>query len=292
MSAKTVNTSEKKIKKHGFLNILKGLGLSTAIFAAGYMSKGDNKQETRPEANDKAAITSNTMDPELAEENKFVEMDDDTAFAPDIHAIWRGKFAEARDSGQIDKANDLSMREGWHMPIDQNSVLWSLFSMNTPEFQKAYNGLDKVSRTYYNGYLDMIARGLKDIAQIQSPTSAHKNTADVHALFEGQYLGLMEELLKTDFTKDSKGNISQEAHDILVDYQLLQAASEQVLGPALSIYSMPEYGYDFIKGLQRAIDQLKDPSSGKKFLAEFNSTNGNAKKSSSRRMGPIGGHGR
>ncbi|MBQ4472196.1 MAG: hypothetical protein II942_03010 [Alphaproteobacteria bacterium] len=292
MSAKTVNGPEKKTKKHSVLNVLKGLGLSTAIFAAGYMSKGDNNKETPPEVNDKAAITSSTMDSEVGEENKFVEMDDDMAFAPDIHAIWRGKFAEARDSGQIDKANDLSMREGWHMPIDQNSVLWSLLSMNTPEFQKAYNSLDKVSRTYYNGYLDMIARGLQDIAQIQSPTSAHKNTADVNALFEAQYLGLMEELLKTDFTKDSKGNISQDAHDILVDYQLFQTASEQVLGPALSMYLVPELGYDFIKGFQRTVDQLKDPKSGKKVLAELNSMDGNVKKTSNKRMGPIGGHGR
>ena len=274
-----------KKKKNGrLLNILKGVGLSSALFAAGFMSNRDKNKETRSEPNDNAAITANVNDPELMEENDFVVQ------SPDIHAIWRGQFAEARDSGKIDKANDLSTREGWHMPIEKNSVLWSVFSMNTPEFQKAYNGLDKVSRTYYNGYLDMVARGLQDIAQIQSPVSAHKNTADVNAAFEADYLAYMDSLLKADFTKD-KGHISQEAHDVLVDYQLFQTASEQVLGPALSIYLMPEYGYDSIKDLQKAVAQLKNVDSGKKFLSTLNAQNKTPEKRP-RRSGPIGGHGR
>ena len=281
----------KKRKKGGLLGVLKGLGLSTALFAAGFMSNGEKHNETRPERNDKAAITVNINDAELAQENDFMEMGDAiNQQSPDIHAFWRGQFAEARDSGKIDQANNLSTREGWHMPIDQNSVLWSVFSMNTPEFQKAYNGLDEVSRTYYNGYLDMVARGLQEISMIQSPVSAHKNTADVNALFEANFLSYMDSLLKADFTKDQKGHISQEAHNTLVDYQLFQTASEQVLGPALSIYLMPEYGYESIKTLQQAVAELKDRNAGSKLLSKLNSKSKSSKKSQIR--GPIAGRGR
>ena len=198
----------------------------------------------------------------------------------DIHARWRGQFHEAQNSGKIDQAHAISSQYGWMIPIPESSPLWTL-SVNSPEFQKEYNKLNKTQREYYNVYLSFLSEGLGHLARMDSSTASHHDTADVTAWMQGRYVSVINDLLAADMPSGrvSREKLSQETSFRIADFQLMTKA-DQMLQTAMTAYQVvretDQNADEVMEAFYNAATTLQDPVAGKKLLSQRTSSSGNS----------------
>ena len=190
----------------------------------------------------------------------------------DAHVLWRGQFYDARNSGKISDAHSISSYYGWLIPIPESSPLWEL-NINSPEFQKEYNKLNKIQRSYYNGYLSFLSEGLGHLARMWSATAAHKSTVEVTAWMQGRYLSVVENMLSADFPlgRGVREKLSQETCFRIADFQMMTKADQMLQSVMAAYQTMRDEGINPYETMLAAYDAsviLQDPVSGKAFLSQ------------------------